>query len=144
MQQQPGLSWWSSYRHTAQSSPWPSEYLVMCMCSAISKLSCYITVQNHCYRTWGESAWEHGVRVSDWQHLVDFLTIFNQWIILDQQALLMHQGPGVDSFSWVYSAYFAWIFVLGINQGGALISFGVLEESSKPDISTSSRQEIKE
>ena len=78
------------------------------------------------------------MRESDWQHLVDFLIIFNQWIILDQHALLTHQDPEVDSFSRVNSAYFAWIFVLGINQGGVLISFGVLEESSKLDISTSS------
>ena len=48
MQQQPGLSWWSSYRRTTQNSLWPSEYLVMHMYSVISDLSCYITMQSHC------------------------------------------------------------------------------------------------
>ena len=44
---QPAPSWWSSYRRTTQSSPWPSGYLMMHMCSAISDLSCYTAGQSH-------------------------------------------------------------------------------------------------
>lgn len=35
---------WSSYRHAAQSSPGPSKYPVMHMCSAVNDLSCYIAM----------------------------------------------------------------------------------------------------
>ena len=35
-----------------QSSPWPSEYPVTCMCSAINDLGCYTI-----YKTWGERPW---------------------------------------------------------------------------------------
>ena len=45
---------WSSYRHAAQSSPGPSKYPVMHMCSAVNDLSCYIAI---IYRTWGKSIW---------------------------------------------------------------------------------------
>ena len=41
MQQQPGLSWWSSYRCPAHSSPWPAEYVMMHI-STINDLSCSV------------------------------------------------------------------------------------------------------
>ena len=48
------LSRWSSHISTAQSNSWPSEYLVMCMCSAINDFNCYMII---IYKTWGERAW---------------------------------------------------------------------------------------
>ena len=39
MQQQPGLSWWNSYREMAQSNLWPSEYPVTCMKVKVKSLS---------------------------------------------------------------------------------------------------------
>ena len=39
MQQQPELSRWHSYRHTSHSSPWPRQYLMICVWSAIEDLS---------------------------------------------------------------------------------------------------------
>ena len=56
MQGQPAPSWWSSYRRTTQSSPWPSGYLMMHMCSAISGLSCYTAVQSHCLQNMGRES----------------------------------------------------------------------------------------
>ena len=46
-----------------KSSLWPSEEPMTCMCSAISDLSCYITVQSHCLQTTGQEgmrAWVEG------------------------------------------------------------------------------------
>lgn len=65
MQQQSGLSWWSSYGRTAQSSLKPKEYLMMRMHSTVSNFNCYTTVQSHCLqkmgwkdmRASGEKAW---------------------------------------------------------------------------------------
>ena len=39
MQQQPELSRWHSYRHTSHSSPWPRQYLMIRVWSAIEDLS---------------------------------------------------------------------------------------------------------
>ena len=50
----PPLSGWSSHIPTAQSDLWPSEYLVMCMHSAINDLSCYIVI---IYKMWSKRAW---------------------------------------------------------------------------------------
>ena len=55
---QASTSWGSKYHVTKQvpcdpvSTLWPSEFLMMCMCSAISDLSCYINI---IYKTWGQS-----------------------------------------------------------------------------------------
>ena len=48
--QPPGLFQWSLYN---KSSLCPSKYLMMCICSAISDLSCYIII---IYKTWGKRA----------------------------------------------------------------------------------------
>ena len=72
MQQQPGLSWWSSYRLTEHSSLWPS--LVIHLCSAICDVNCCRIMQVTVYRTWGERVWERGAREPDWHHLVNFPT----------------------------------------------------------------------
>ena len=48
------LSRWSSYIPTAQSSLWPSEYLLMCMHSATNNLSCYMVI---ICEMWGERDW---------------------------------------------------------------------------------------
>lgn len=76
VQQQPGLLWVrSSYRCTIQSSPQPSEYLMMCIHSAKSHLSCYTIMQSHYLQNMG---WV-GIRAvrwqrADWCHLVNFST----------------------------------------------------------------------
>ena len=45
---------WMLYMCIAQSSPWPSKYLLMWMHSAVSDLSCFIVI---IYKTWGKRAW---------------------------------------------------------------------------------------
>ena len=45
-------------RITTQSSPWPKGYLMMCMCSATSNLSCYITMKSYCL----QNMWQEGNR----------------------------------------------------------------------------------
>ena len=56
-----GLSWWGSFRHSTQSSSWPSESLLRRMCSSISDLSCY---RNIIYKTEGQE-----LEAVDWESL---------------------------------------------------------------------------
>ena len=96
MQQIPGLSWWSSLRHIAQSSPWPSEYLMTHMCSATSDLNCYITMHSHSLQSMGQKGWECGVRQPDWNHLISFLThiFLGSWMIpICQQCHSLRPPP---------------------------------------------------
>ena len=49
------LSRWSSHIPTAQSSSWPSKYLlVMGMCTGLNELSWYTVI---IYKMWGQRAW---------------------------------------------------------------------------------------
>ena len=48
------------------------------MHSAVSDLNCYTTMQSLFHRTWAKRAWEHGARVPDWHHLVNFPTYAQQ------------------------------------------------------------------
>lgn len=82
MQGQPAFSWWSSHRHTTQSSPWPSGYLTTHMCNAISDLSCYTAVQS--------LFTEHGVRGSEsmrWDSLTG-TTLLTSHTALDSESAL--------------------------------------------------------
>ena len=72
IQQKPGLSWWSSHRHTAQSNLWLSKYLLMR--SIINDLSCYIII---IYLQNGTRARGHGAREPDHAILASLLFPYN-------------------------------------------------------------------
>lgn len=52
MQQRPELSWWHSYRYTSHRGPWPREYLMICVRSAMDDLSCWWDVREPDQPSW--------------------------------------------------------------------------------------------
>ena len=100
----PGLSRWSSYMCPEHSSPWPGEYLMMHMCSALSDLSSSVHLLS-CVQLF-VTPWTAGFQAS--------LSIISSWSLLKLMSIELvmpsNHSSSVISFSSCLQFFPALVF----------------------------------